>query len=117
MATVYIRDLSLRTIIGIEDWERKKEQDIVINISFDYDSSKAGSTDDIAYAVDYKLLKQRILDLVSGSRFNLIEKMAAEILKVIMDDSKIIRSTVTIDKPNALRFARSVGLSLSAVRS
>ena len=84
MATIHIKDLALRTIIGIQEWERAKTQDIIINIAIDYDASQAAASDDIKDAVDYKAIKQAVIMLVEASRFNLVEKMAAEILKIIM---------------------------------
>ena len=117
MATIHIRDLSLRTIIGIQDWEREKQQDIVINIALDYDAAKAAKSDDIADAVDYKALKKKIIHLTETTRFNLVEKMASEVLKIVMEDPRVTSASVTIDKPQALRFARSVAVTMTAKRS
>jgi D-erythro-7,8-dihydroneopterin triphosphate epimerase len=113
MVTIRIQDLSVRTIIGVEDWERKKAQDILINISIDYDAAKAAASDDIKDAVNYKAIKQSVIALIEASRFNLLEKMAAEILRLIMAEPLVEAATVTIDKPNALRFAKSVSLTMS----
>jgi D-erythro-7,8-dihydroneopterin triphosphate epimerase len=117
MATIYIRDLALRGIIGIQDWEREKQQDLIINITVDYDATRAAETDDIAHAVDYKALKQKVIKLVESSRFNLVEKLAAEILRIAMEDVRVTAASVTIDKPHALRFARSVAVMMSSQRS
>ena len=117
MATIHIRDLSLRTIIGIQEWERDKQQDIVINITLDYNATRAVETDDIVDAVDYKALKRKIIHLAENSRFNLVEKMASEILGIVMEDSRVKAASVTIDKPQALRFAKSVGVTVSRKRS
>jgi len=117
MATIHIRDLSLRTIIGIQDWERDKQQDIVINLTLDYDAAKAAKSDDIADAVDYKALKKKIVQLTETARFNLVEKMASEVLKIAMEDSRVTAASVTIDKPQALRFAKSVGVTMSSSRT
>ncbi|MBF0594517.1 MAG: dihydroneopterin aldolase [Candidatus Omnitrophica bacterium] len=113
MAMIQIKDLAVRTIIGIQDWEREKAQDVLINISLEYDAAKAAQSDDIQDAVDYKAVKQAVIRLVESSRFNLVEKMAAEILAVAMSDQRVEYASVTIDKPNALRFARSVSLTMS----
>ena len=114
MAMIQIKDLAVRTIIGIQDWEREKAQDILINITLEYDATKAAASDDIKDAVDYKAIKQAVIKLVESSRFNLVEKMAAEILNVAMTtDPRVEFASVMIDKPNALRFARSVSLTMS----
>lgn len=113
MAIIRITDLKLKTIIGIYDWERKIKQAIIINISLEFDASKAAKTDSIKDTVDYKSLKKRIIDLVEGSHYCLLEKLVEEILNLIMADPKILNATVKIDKPKALRFAKSVSVESS----
>jgi D-erythro-7,8-dihydroneopterin triphosphate epimerase len=117
VAIIQIRDLSLRAIIGIQDWERKKQQDLLINISIEYDAEKAAQTDDIRNAVDYKAIKQNVVKLVESSNFNLVERLAQGILDITMEDPRVISASVTIDKPNALRFSRSVAVTMTAQRS
>ena len=117
MAIIQIRDLSLRAIIGIQDWERKKQQDLLINISIEYDAEKAAQTDDIRNAVDYKAIKQNVVKLVESSNFNLVERLARGILDIAMEDPKVMSASVTIYKPNAIRFSRSVAVNMTAQRS
>ena len=116
MATIRITDLKLKAIIGINDWERKKEQGIIINLSLDFDSSRAAETDDIQHTVDYKALKKRIIGLVKRSKYFLLEKLVEEVLALVMEDKKVLSATVRIDKPRALRFARSVSVESSRER-
>lgn len=116
MAKIKIKDLKLRTIIGVDEWEKKKKQDVVINIAIGFDGSKAGETDDLKDTVDYKTMKLQILKLVENSNFNLIEKMASEILKICMSDPKVENAAVEVDKPHALRFAESVSVTVSDSR-
>jgi D-erythro-7,8-dihydroneopterin triphosphate epimerase len=113
MAIVRISNLKLRTIIGNNDWERDIKQDLVINVTFAYDARKASESDDIKDAVDYKTITKKIIQHVEGSQYHLIEKLAATILKIVMDIPAVQLSTVKIDKPQALRFADSVSIELS----
>jgi D-erythro-7,8-dihydroneopterin triphosphate epimerase len=112
MATVRITNLKLRTIIGANDWERNTKQDVTINITFDYDASKAIKTDKLDDAADYKIITKKIIKAVENSDFQLIEKMAAMVLDIVLEDKKIKEATVRIDKPQALRFADSVSVEL-----
>jgi FolB domain-containing protein len=113
MAEIKIKNLKLRTILGVEDWERKTRQDIVINIRFTFDGSKAAESDDLNDTVDYKAMKQKIIKMVENSKFFLVEKLAGEVLKICMSDAMVEKATVEIDKPHALRFADSVSVSIS----
>jgi FolB domain-containing protein len=112
MDTINIKDLALRTIIGIYPEERREKQDILINITLETDLKKAGETDDIANTVDYKDLKKKIIRFAEESHCNLIESLAENIAAICLLYSGVKRALVTVDKPNALRFARSVSVTV-----
>lgn len=116
MAIIRITDLKLKAIIGINDWERKQRQDVIVNLSFEFDSSKAAQRDDIHYTIDYKALKKDIMALIKNSEFFLLEKLVEKVLDLIMRDQRIQNATVRIDKPRALRFAKSVSVESSRFR-
>ena len=70
---IRVKNLRLRTIIGLNDWERKKEQDILINLKIQVDDETAVASDDLADGVDYKTIKYRIVEEVEKTSFFLIE--------------------------------------------
>jgi dihydroneopterin aldolase/D-erythro-7,8-dihydroneopterin triphosphate epimerase len=109
---ILIKDLFLRTIIGVNDEERTERQDVLINLIVETDTRKAGQTDDIDDAVNYRTLTKQVIELVETSRFLLVERLAEEIAAVCLSDSRVERVSVTVEKPLALRFARSVGISI-----
>ena len=113
---IYIRDLSIRCIIGVNQDERTEKQDVVINVILFTDTRKAGQTDILEDSVDYKKVKKAILSLVESSEFLLIEKLADEIAKVCLDDSKVQKVNVTVDKPGVLRYTRSVAVEIVRTR-
>lgn len=113
---IQIQDLFLRTIIGINEKERHKRQDVLINITLYVDTRAAGASDDIADAVNYRTLTKQVIELVEGSHFYLVEKMAEEIAHICLRDSQVERVRVSVEKPGALRFARSVGVTIERAR-
>lgn len=113
---VKIKNLRLRAIIGINEWERVSPQDVTLSIELEYDASKAAASDSIADAVDYHALKQRILADVEQSKFLLLEKLADHVLGIVMSDARVARAVVEIDKPHALRFTDSVSVTATATR-
>lgn len=116
MDRIYIRDLGLRCVIGVYEEERTERQDVVINLVLAGDFSAAGRSDDIADAVDYKVMKKKVIKLVEGSQFRLIETMAERIAATCLENPKVQQVTVTVDKPGALRFARSVAFEITRSR-
>jgi len=116
MATIYIKNLRLRTIIGIEKFERNNRQDIVINAAIEIDADAAADSDDVKDILNYKTLTKKIVKFAEQSDFFLLEKLTDQILKLIMEDPRALAATVEIDKPAALRFADSVSIKVSAKR-
>lgn len=112
MDRILIRDLALRCVIGVTAEERREKQDIVINITLEADLRKAGLSDDLADTVDYKAFKKKVLALVEGPPFLLVEALAERIAALGLEDPRVERVTVTVEKPGALRFARSVGVEI-----
>lgn len=113
---IQVNDLLLRAIIGINEEERRNRQDVLINITLFADTRPAGASDDIADAVNYRTVTKRIISMVESSRFFLVEKMAAEIARLCFEDARVERVRVRIEKPGALRFARSVGVEIERAR-
>ncbi len=116
MDRIFIRDLALRCIIGIYPEERREKQDVVINVEMLCDLRRAGTSDDLNDTVDYKSIKKAILKLVEGSRFQLIETLAEKISGIALDDEKVQQVVVTVDKPGALRFAKSSAVEITRKR-
>lgn len=112
MDKIHITDLQLRCIIGIYPEERREKQDVIFNITLYADLSRAGQSDAIADTVDYKAVKQGIRTMVENSSFNLLEKLAAEVARLCLNAPGVLKVAVRVDKPAALRFARSVAVEI-----
>jgi len=113
---IHIRDLECDCVIGVNAHERDHQQRAVINLSLACDLAPAGASDRLADTVDYKDLKDRILDFVGSSTFFLVERLAEEVARICLEDRRVLSATVTVDKPGALTGARSVGVQLERSR-
>lgn len=114
---ITIKDLFLRTIIGINDDERNNRQDVLVNITMETDTRAAAASDRIKDTVNYRSVTKDVIDLVEKSRFFLVEKLAEEIAKLCLQDQRVQSATVSVEKPAALRFAKSVGVTIQRSRS
>ncbi|MDZ7373332.1 MAG: dihydroneopterin aldolase [candidate division KSB1 bacterium] len=110
---IRIKNLRLRTILGVEDWERRERQDVVINVEVEFDGSDAVQSDKLEHTLDYKALTKRIIQEVESSRFHLLETLAQHVLNLVLEQERVIAARVEVDKPNALRFADSVSVVCS----
>lgn len=113
MDRIHIRDLLLRADIGVFEWEHGKPQDVVLNITLHADLSQAMASDQLDDTVDYKGLKQSIITLVDSKRFALVERLASEVADLCLLDARVRQVDVIVDKPGALRYARSVAVEIS----
>lgn len=113
---ICIRDIQLQCIIGVNEEERHKKQDVVVNICLYADLKQAGITDDFNFTVDYKAVKQRILTLVEQSSYLLVEALAEAIAGACLEFDRVEQADVLVEKPGALRFARTVGVEISRRR-
>jgi dihydroneopterin aldolase/D-erythro-7,8-dihydroneopterin triphosphate epimerase len=102
----------MRCIVGVDDEERRDKQDVLIQITMHTDLRQAGRTDALEDTVDYRALKKRIIRLVEESRFYLIEALAQSIADECLRDSRVEQVEVAVEKPGALRFARTVGVEI-----
>ena len=84
----------------------------MIDVVMDCDFGKAAETDDLADTVNYKTINKQIVSMVEASEFQLIESMAERVASICLAAEGVERVTVTIDKPGALRFARSVAVEI-----
>lgn len=119
MATdkILIRDLLVRGIIGLNDWEREKQQDILINMVLDLDVRAAARSDDIEDSLNYRSLTKAIVAHVETSSRFLVEALASDIARIAILDFGANRVTVRVEKPGALRFAKSVGVEIERSRA
>lgn len=109
---IEIKDLLLRAIIGINDWEREKTQDILLNITLYADLKRAGRSDTVADSVNYRNVTKKVIGLVENSSRYTVEALAADVAQLCLQEPGVKRVRVRVDKPGALRFARSVGVEI-----
>ncbi|HLA08586.1 MAG TPA: dihydroneopterin aldolase [Anaerolineales bacterium] len=116
MDKVIIKNLLARGIIGVNDWERKRPQNILINLTLYTDTRHAGETDDIADCVDYtKISKKLLAHAESVNRFT-VEALANDLAKLCLEEKGVEKAIVRVEKPGAVRFAESVGVEVERPR-
>ena len=100
---IYIKDLRVKTIIGIFDWERKTKQEVSIDMEFPFDCKKAAKTDSIEDTIDYKTICKAVIKFVEESSFQLQESLAEGIASLVKDtygvESIKVVNSETILKP------------------
>ena len=113
---IVIEGLRFHCIIGINPWERVAKQLIELDITLHAGLAAAAASDNIDDTVNYRDLTRSVQELVEGSSFGLIEKLADSVAAVCLADARVKRVDVRLRKPGALRLADSVGLDITRSR-
>ncbi|MCC7117427.1 MAG: dihydroneopterin aldolase [Anaerolineales bacterium] len=116
MDKTFIKDLLVRGIIGIREWEREKPQDMLINITVFSDTRRAAASDAIADCVDYSSLSKQIQTHAETAKRLTVEALAADLMKICLAQNGVTRAIVRVEKPGAVRFAKSVGVEIDRAR-
>lgn len=111
-AIIRIKNLRLRTFIGIKEEEIANRQDIVVNVVIHYPADKARASEDINDALNYRTITKSIIQYVENNRFALLEKLTQDVLDIAREHHWVTYAEVEIDKLHALRYADSVSMTL-----
>ncbi len=113
MALIDIVDLRIRTIIGTHPWERKNKQELIINLTLQYDAQKAARSDNLKDALDYEKIANMVIQTVEKSRCLLLERLAEQIVAQLKKFKGLQGASLKIDKPQAIAQARCISYSVS----
>ena len=110
---ITIRDLLVRGIVGVNPEERENRQDILVNVTLWADTRPAAQSDRIVDTVNYRTIAKALINHIEHSKPLLVERLAAELVQICFEvDRQVQAVELSVEKPGALRFARSVGLTL-----
>ena len=113
---ILIKDLLVRSVLGLSADERREKQDVLINVVLFVDLTRPGRSDRPEETVDYRAVKKDILALAEGSQYHLVEALAERVAEACLAYGLVERVQVMVEKPGALRFARSVAVEIERGR-
>ena len=115
---IHIRDLLVRGILGIKPDEREKRQDILVNATLWCDTRPAGRSEKIEDAINYRTITKAMIAHIEQERPFLVERLVADLARLsFITDERIQAVEINVEKPGALRFARSVGITIYRTRA
>lgn len=98
MDTITIKDLEVSYHIGVPDAERAAPQRLLISVAMEHDIRAAAASDDLTRTIDYYAVCQRLKKLGEGRSWRLIETLADEIARVVMQEFGPPRVQVEVKK-------------------
>ncbi len=112
-----MRGLTIDVIIGVHPWERENLQPVKISFAMATDTRIAGREDVIEHALDYAAASDRVAALAREGKFQLVETLAEHVAALLLREFAIQRVRVEVEKPQAVKEADSVGVSIERRRS
>ncbi len=116
MDKVFIRDLRIPVVVGVFEWEKRIRQEIRLDLEMAFDIRKAAKSDNIADTLDYKAVSKRVDSYARESKFELVETLAENIAKLVLDEFPVESVKLTLNKTGAVSIARDVGVMIERSR-
>lgn len=102
--TIHIKELTIQTIIGILDFEREKEQNLIVDIEIDYDYVKNSF-------LNYADIVQEVTSHIKTKKYGLLEDAILELKNSLISKYPQIKTLyIKLTKPDIFKNCR-VGLS------
>ena len=114
--TVFIKDFIIEEIIGIHKHEKIKKQKIKFNIVLNVNQSSIPNEKNIKSIVDYEKITNKLENLTKNKKYNFLESLVEDSFKEIFEDKRINSATIKIEKPEAVKNAKSVGVEVFKTR-
>jgi FolB domain-containing protein len=110
---VFVKGLESYCLIGVQGWEREVKQKVIVDLAVECDCHRAGATDRLEDALDYRAVSKCVLSLVGDSSFLLVEALAEAVASAVLSGfPRADAVTVTVSKPGAVRWAETVGVEV-----
>lgn len=109
---VFIEGLKAQAVIGVYDWEKEIQQELVFDLEMEHDNRVPAATDDLSKTLDYEAISNHILRFCAERQFELIETLAENLVDELIAGFKLNAVTLTLRKPGAVPAARSVGVKI-----
>lgn len=110
--TIFVKNMPLRCVIGVRPRERARAQPVCVSVCLSVDLPSGDLGDALEATVDYSALHRRIVTLVEGSSFQLIEALADRVAGECLADPRVSSVEVTVEKPRALKGRGLAGVTV-----
>ena len=114
--SVFIKDFIVEEIIGFYEHEKIKKQKIKFNIVLNIYQNYIPDDENIKSIVDYEKIANKLENLIKSKKYNFLESLAEDSFVKIFEDKRINSVTIKIEKPEAIKNAKSVGVEVFKTR-
>lgn len=117
MDKVFIKGLSIQTTIGFFQWEKDIKQTLVIDLAMGWNTASAALNDELDKTLDYAEISLDIERFANNNPVDLIETLAERLASHLLNQYNIPWLKLSINKPNAVHNAQTVGVEIERVNN
>lgn len=120
LRVVFVRGLELRASLGVHPHEKAAPQRVVVGVELavlDEAAPSGVGEDDLRRTVDYSAVVRAARTIVAEGHTLLVETLAERLALAALDDPRVVKARVSVEKPDAFLEAASVGVSVERTRA
>lgn len=116
MDTLILHGLEVKARVGVFEWERRIEQTLKVDLEMAADAGAAEASDRLEDTLDYKAVARRAREFIAAADCALVETLAHRLAETLMSEFGIGWLRLSLQKPGAVRGAKSVGIVIERGR-
>ncbi len=110
---VFIRNLEVLARIGVHGHEQGMPQPVRINVRA---TTEEPEDDRLEHALDYEMIAEKVRGIVAAGHINLAETLAERIAAMCLEDKRVSKAWVRVEKLHALPGAEAAGVEIERGR-
>ena len=114
---ILIKDLVLKMLVGIHNFEKRKKQRVRFNLIINVDQNLVPNDKDLKSIVNYEQVIKTIMRITSRKHYPLLETLAEKIFLKLFENLRIKKILLRIEKLDVIKNTTSVGIELEKTRS
>jgi len=114
---VLIEGLEVDCVVGTQPWERLVRQTLRLDLEIEAACRAAGTSDDLARALDYAAVAAGVRAAIGASSHKLLETVAEQAAGLVLRDFPLAQAvTVRVTKTGVVPGVRAVGVAITRRR-
>ena len=114
---ILVKDLIIKILVGIHNFEKKKKQRVRFNIEIIIDPNIAPDESNLNSIVNYEDIIKSIKKITNKRHYPLLETLGEDIFFRLFKDTKIKKIKLRIEKLDIIKNTSSVGIEIEKIRS
>ncbi|KAG0235486.1 trifunctional dihydropteroate synthetase [Actinomortierella wolfii] len=115
---IFVKDLRLSCIIGVNPWEREEKQVVVLNLKIYPGLDESDRKPDyVSKTHNYRTIVRTITKYIEASAYKTVEAFVTSVARIAIEKCHVSKITVKMEKPSAIVFAGSAGVEITRDRA